>query len=911
MSYENRSLIGELMPYKGGKDDKISMDMFRKEEITLPIFFTLNAGYNAIRTTRLDQIIINEISNANFERLGSIRPGYTAATAAYTSLTTYNAPAQPTVGYLRTACVHMHLKGMCDVILDARTTTNISNCASPASRIEYVGVAEIDMKVSHLQSAPPFKIDYLGMRKYTSGQYAYLACRVLSSTFTFFSTETIPLEYIPVAGYTNKLTTEMENLAPPGGTFIAGFKVADEHTLFFKLIGGWVSGNGVILEYTDENKNLTYFKDVGEWGSPVTPLVGGWTGSRFGAQQLLVPEIPTTVIPTPPYDERKFMSDNSFANTTLVYSDDDIKLSVDDDKEILCAHIDGTRLYGAISASRNISSIEQVTHEPGYYSFILKCYTNSYITNIIYIYVAIRKLSAFSGGYIHDKDDYHMFIAEIDNESFSTQTKPRDKNGVKPYNDGDYNSGNGGAVVFPPQGTRTFKHKYFAGTKDILIASSNNDIYNHWYGGYGVAVFNGGWYDQSLLVAYYDDIPIVLPSIIIPNFFNSQINAFQLGHGFLIVDGTNYDSEFGAGLNDYQIHPNIQNNDDFLEITDPLNSSFCYFQQLNIGEGNIISSLPKHIKEVVGYDMGQYYLGWGYNFFTINEIGYCQKGKTLYLAVEDFKLMPNPTEVVLDGYDLYYNTGQFIFASTNDRTDVYTLSKDGGIQLSTTFRGTMVCKPNTYKGDIYVITHTSINFLINKVSRDGAEAIYIMDYDDTDSNSETVMYHSDSNLFVLWHRPAGFEVFIIGNGISHHTYEDGASVDYRFLTTMIDNDNTIIYDDGSFTPKYMNFTVDDTFTIIKSQFINLIRSGKQFVITGVAVECKVLDTTDESYTLGLFSPSDSFSFSVTNNAVGGTDETVIHRHDTGSHPINGLYYSLTGTNIQINNIVVEGYYMEV
>ncbi len=131
---------------------------------------------------------------------------------------------------------------------------------------------------------------------------------------------------------------------------------------------------------------------------------------------------------------------------------------------------------------------------------------------------------------------------------------------------------------------------------------------------------------------------------------------------------------------------------------------------------------------------------------------------------------------------------------------------------------------------------------------------------------------------------------------------------FKFFKTKLADIDTILISDGSKNVyEYGNISTYSNEFTLSSQYYDFTKADKQFVLTGIVVEAKGLSGTLGEYEIVVtFDGTDIVTIS--KSTIGA--DTYITRHPTGNLPITGLKYILTGTYVQINNIKVEGYYLE-
>ena len=62
MSYEKPSMVGKFNQYKASPANKLSVDLLRKAEGSVPLFIPINIGFNAVHSNILKNINIKNLT---------------------------------------------------------------------------------------------------------------------------------------------------------------------------------------------------------------------------------------------------------------------------------------------------------------------------------------------------------------------------------------------------------------------------------------------------------------------------------------------------------------------------------------------------------------------------------------------------------------------------------------------------------------------------------------------------------------------------------------------------------------------------------------------------------------------------------------------------------------------------------
>jgi len=139
--------------------------------------------------------------------------------------------------------------------------------------------------------------------------------------------------------------------------------------------------------------------------------------------------------------------------------------------------------------------------------------------------------------------------------------------------------------------------------------------------------------------------------------------------------------------------------------------------------------------------------------------------------------MPNPNQIILEGYNKYYGIGNYIVASGTTGIDIYSYTDDQGIIMIATIMGAIDCEPAMYNKSMYVVSYNNTHYMIHKLDDQGVVLVYDVDIDritnSYDGDSTSVFLKDSGRLVLMWMRPGlSLETFHISNGIDRQTLAD-------------------------------------------------------------------------------------------------------------------------------------------
>ncbi len=106
--------------------------------------------------------------------------------------------------------------------------------------------------------------------------------------------------------------------------------------------------------------------------------------------------------------------------------------------------------------------------------------------------------------------------------------------------------------------------------------------------------------------------------------------------------------------------------------------------------------------------------------------------------------------------------------------------------------------------------------------------------------------------------------------------------------------------------KIFGSTLNDVTFSVESQYFDVTRPGKQFIMTAVVVDAVSIGEFAEYIIVVI---SDMVEIATIVGVIDANEDSV-QKHLTGNLPVTGFRYTMRGTAVQINNIRVVGHYIE-
>lgn len=874
MSYEKPSMVGKFNQYKASPANKLSVDLLRKAEGSVPLFIPINIGFNAVHSNILKNINIKNAILCKTIETGSISPGKSLSLKKFapSTITPSRIGLNRTLYTLSEATPSRLLTSSCSKTAGAPDATSVLF----DEKLHNVNIASSGALIG----PTIINLENVGAVNYTSNNNYFDIAALFTMQATFLSSGTPTQDvftYYTKSGSVLgrvfndcifRVSTSGVNVISFGNTF------KEKHNNTLRLCN--ITSN-------------TRFNVKAVAPQVVSPDMGKYKYShvqRLSGRQMFVLDISEQTT----YN----LISSGFASATeyLVYSTSEISIYMSNSE--VAVDLDGIKHFAALSSSDaydNLIEVKEVTNTPDYKSYLL-------ITKTTSIYIAVRREYTFSGGHLlSSPSDWHLVVVE-ENTQLTPATVTEGYTEIRARESSDICS----------FGELTSLSKILLGTKDLMLMSSSLEI-THRYGAQDFKVIAGGWFDQALVLSQAQGICFSLSNtMVIPNPFLSEFYGQQEGINHT-KDNTSTNNDEPASLTwttllngrgggtEWYSHQS-------LSASDAKNSSIVLFETLSIDSNGGFHSLPRAINEIAGYNPMSTFINWSANFFSIGEDDFVSSGKTLYKASGLGKLMPNPNDVVISGYNLYRSVRSYIVASKKGVADIYSYDKNRGIILVATIEGDLCCTPEMYNNVMFVPTETNDMFNIYRLDKNGVSLIYTSKI--SYSRSSCIFTREEGILIFYQVTDFGSIIYSISDNsvsVERNQYKSAGS----FVSTTINGTQKVLYKEETTNFLYEIDSSNATSFIIDSQYIDLTKTGNTFVLTGIVIQTESLDSSSE-YTCTVKSDGQTIA-NITNTF--STKEERINRHLTGLIPINGLSYSFTGIRIKLNNIKAEGYYQEV
>jgi len=874
MSYDTPSMVGILTQYKASPTNKLSVDLLRKTEMSIPVFLPMNIGFNAVRSTIIEKINIQEAILCKTVEVGSISPGRSIKLTAFVAA---GLTPLTTGGTAKTFLTASETSPTVPLTSSASETDDEPDASSVLFDEK---LNDVVVKINGYVGPQIISLENVGAVNYTTGQPFFDVAAILTMQAAILSTLT------PSDNLYQYRTKSLTNL----------YRTYTDSV--YRESASSVAVTSFVSTFTERYNNvlrLTYLAVTGIFKlkavapQVTSPDMGKYKYShvqRLSGRQMFV-------LSNKDKANTYLLSSSSVGVTgALVYSTNDIAIYMSNDGVgIILDGIKHFHTFSSTDAYDNLVEVKEVTNSPDYKSYLL-------ITKTTSIYLAIRREYTFSGGHLLSfPDDWHLVVIE---EGLA----------VTPYTEtgGHTYSGATQASDICAFNELTSLSKILLGTKDLMVMSPSINL-THRYGAQDFKLVSGGWFDQAIVLTQAQGICFALSNtMVIPNPFLSEYYGQQEGINHTMNDATHNiekpDAETWTNLISARGGTPDWYTKQSSSVADALNSSVVLFETLSIDSNGGFHSLPRAINEIAGYNPMATFVGWSTTFFSIGEEDFVASGTSLHKASGLGKLMPNPDDVVIAGYNSFYNVRSYIIATKKGMVDVFTYDRNQGTVLSATIEGDLICKPEMYNNAMFIATETVDMFNIYKLDRNGVTLVYT---DKIKYTKSSCIFTREEGVLVLFHvTDDGTRVYSISdNSISLE--RDLYDTPGEFISTVIAGVSKVLYREDTTKDLFEITTSANSTFLIESQYIDLTTAGRIFILTGIVIQTESLESTSK-YTCVIWVDG-AILATVTNSFT--TKEERISRHLTGLNPINGLKYNLTGTGIKLNNIKVEGYYQEV